>query len=125
MTGHTPWSEIKHKWIENAKQYISECNFPEYTFHVVIDGRGAVYLTATYTEPDTETGFNTTQTTRRWFLSPEMVKSEIVATAFKCVLTSMEHRTREWFTYKNKAIYMPHYDVDKLHEICHEREVRA
>ncbi len=52
-------------------------------------------------------------------------KSEIVATAFKCILTSMEHRCREWFLYKGKAIYQPHYNVDALHAICDQREVRA
>lgn len=124
MTGHTPWSEIKHKWIENAKQYVSECKFPEYAFEVDTDSRGSVYLRAFYAEEDTTTGLNAIQYTRKWFISPEMSKSEVVATAFKCVMTSMEHRTREWFTYKNRAIYMPHYNVDELHKICEEREVR-
>ena len=52
-----------------------------------------------------------------------MVKSEIVATAFKCVMTSMEHRVREWFLYRDRAIYHPHYDVDALHAICEQRDV--
>lgn len=125
MTGHTPWEKIKHKWIEMAKEYVADCKFPEYAFEIKVDGRGAVYLHAFYAEQDTVTSLPAIQYTRRWFLSPEMTKSEIVSTAFKCVMTSMEHRTREWFTYKKRAVYMPHYDVDKLYEICEDRETRA
>ena len=112
-------------WIEQAKDYIDECYFPDYTFKIDTSRTGAVYLQATYLEADTVSGNVETQSTRRWFLSPSMVKSEIVATAFKCILTSMEHRTREWFLYRGKAIYQPHYDVDALHSICEQREVRA
>ena len=85
----------------------------------------AIYLRAVYWENDTVSGQMEKQTTRRWLLSPEMTKSESVATAFKCVMTSMEHHTREWFLYKGKAIYHPHHDVDKLLEICEVRETRV
>lgn len=112
---------VESEWIYKANTYLSDCKFPEYTLYISIDSRGAAYLRGSYLEKDTITGNVEVQQTRRWFLSPEMLKSEIVATAFKCVMTSMEHRTREWFTYKNKAIYMPHYDVDELHKICEER----
>lgn len=112
-------------WIEKARTHVSDCEYPGYSFVVEEDSRGAVYLQAYYEEIDTITGKQETQYTRRWFLSPHMVKSEIVATTFKCIMTSMEHRAREWFTYRQKAIYQPHYDVDKLYEICEEREVRV
>jgi len=112
-------------WVEQARIYVAHCDYPGYAFYVKEDARGAVYLQAAYSEADTLTGKVEVQLTRKWFLSPEMVKSEIVATAFKCIMTSMEHRTREWFTYRQRAIYQPHYDVDKLHEICEEREVRV
>jgi hypothetical protein len=112
-------------WIGIAKTVISECSFQDYEFQVQESPTtGAVYLQARYNEPDTVTGNVEIQYTRRWFLSPEMSRSEIVSTAFKCVLTSMEHRTREWFLYKNRAVYQPHYDVDSLWEICEDRAVR-
>ena len=113
------------EWIEKAKSIVDECSFPDYIFKVDVSRTGAVYLQATYMEPDTTTGDMELQYTRRWFLSPEMSRSEIVSTAFKCAITSMEHRTREWFLYNGKAIYQPHYDVDKLWEICEERAVRV
>ena len=112
-------------WVEQARIYVAHCDYPDYAFYVKEDARGAVYLQAAYSERDTITGKLDVQVTRKWFLSPEMCKSEIVATAFKCIMTSMEHRTREWFTYHKKAIYQPHYDVDALCSICEEREVRA
>jgi hypothetical protein len=52
-----------------------------------------------------------------------MVRSEIVSTAFKCVLTSAEHRCREHFSYKGERIYGPHYDVDALVEVCRQKQL--
>ena len=112
------------EWIEIAKGVVAECAFPDYTFKIDVSRTGAVYLQATYMEPDTLTGNTELQYTRRWFLSPEMNRSEIVSTAFKCIITSMEHRTREWFLYAGRAIYQPHYDVDALWKICDERSMR-
>ena len=77
---------------------VAQCNYPGYMIDVYRDGRGEMFLQAYYREPDVVTGQHERQVTRRWFISPEMTKSEIVQTVFKCVLTSMEHRTREWFT---------------------------
>lgn len=110
--------------IHEMRAVIAEVRFPEYEFLVGESRTGFIYLQAEYDEADTLTSIVERQHTRRWALSPEMTKSEIVATAFKCVLTSMEHKTREWFTYKNAAIYQPHYDVDALVAICDKREVR-
>lgn len=107
-----------------AKAIVAFCSYPEYTLTVSTSRTGAVYLQASYFEADTLTGEKEIQSTRRWSLSPAMSKSEIVATAFKCVLTSMEHRTREWFLYNGRAVYQPHYDVDSLWDICEQRQMR-
>jgi hypothetical protein len=121
-----PRNEFKPDWVAEAKRVVIDCAFQCYTFTVkTSETTGAVYLQGHYLEADTLTGKVETQYTRRWFLSPAMGKSEIVATAFKCALTSMEHRTREWFLYKGRAVYQPHYDVDALWAICQEREVRT
>lgn len=55
---------------------------------------------------------------RKWALSKHMTKSEIVTTAFKAVMTAIEHETREQFTYKGKAIFGPHFDVEQLVGLC-------
>jgi hypothetical protein len=51
---------------------------------------------------------------RKWLLSPHMLKSEVIQTAFLAVLTAEEHETREAFLYKGVAVMSPHYDLDRL-----------
>lgn len=104
--------------IERLREIVAQCSFMDYSFHVKTDGRGDLYLQATYIEPDIDTDLLETQTTRRWFLSPSMTKSEVVQTVFKCCITSMEHRTREHFTYRERRVFGPHFDVDALWGIC-------
>jgi hypothetical protein len=127
VNGFVPSPYIPPKcleWIDKARDTVAQCAYPEYEFHVKIDGRGDVYLQATYYEADTQSAKVVLQYTRRWFLSPAMSESEIVQTAFKCIITSMEHRTREWFTWKSRAVFQPHHNVKKLWEICETRDVR-
>lgn len=109
--------------IQEIRSIVGLCTFPEYTFEVLIDHRGALYLQGHYEEPDIKTGEKEKQYTRRWFLSPAMCKSEIIQTVFKCALTSTEHRTREWFHYQGRAIFGPHFDVDALWNICTEENL--
>lgn len=99
--------------IKRAYAILSNVDYLQYTFHVS-EGHGGVYLQATYVEPDVRTGEQDIQYTRKWLLSPHMTDSEIVQTAFKCALTSAEHRVREWFKYKDHAIFGPHYDIEDL-----------
>lgn len=49
---------------------------------------------------------------RKWYLSPHMTDSEIVQTAFKAVVTAVEHEVREAFKYKGVAVCDPHLDLD-------------
>lgn len=102
------------------KAVVLMCSFPEYEFRVLEDGRGEMYLQACYDERDTVTGFLEKQLTRRWFLSPSMGESEIVQTAFKCIMTSAEHRVREWFKWNGQPVFNPHFDVNALHQLCVE-----
>ncbi|MGB2626445.1 MAG: hypothetical protein WAK20_06625 [Candidatus Acidiferrum sp.] len=94
------------------------CGYPGYEFSVKRDGRGEMFLQGGYMEPDTVTGEPSWQVTRRWFLSPSMTQSEVVQTAFKCIITSFEHRVREWFFYRGEPVFGPHFDVEALVEIC-------
>lgn len=96
---------------------LAAVRFQNYTF-VAREGHGGVFLQATYIDSDTYSGELDLQYTRKWLLSPEMSDSEIVATAFKCCATSMEHRCREAFTYQGARIFGPHFDVDDLVRIC-------
>jgi hypothetical protein len=109
---------------QEIQTLVALVEFEDYTFHVRA-GHGGWYLQATYEEPDIITGTPETQSTRRWPLSPEMVKSEVVQTAFKCVMTSMEHRAREGFKYRGRRVFGPHFDVDALWEIAGRLDYRG
>ena len=101
------------------REIISLVHFEDYTFEVK-EGMTlfSCYLQASYFEPDIITGEDSLQKTRKWMLSRHMVKSEVVQTAFKCVITSLEHRAREHFLYRNERIFGPHFDVEALYEIA-------
>lgn len=100
------------------RQVLELCKYPGYTFHLTEVMYESPYLVATYEEPDTETGAVEEQTTRCWLLNAEITPSELVQTAFKCIMTSMEHRTREWFTYRGRPVMQPHHDVEMLVGVC-------
>lgn len=60
------------------------------------------------------TGYEMPWKGRRWSLSIHMTAGEIVQTAFKALLTAIEHEAREQFKYKGVAVLAPHFDVDAL-----------
>jgi hypothetical protein len=95
--------------------------FMDYDFRVIEEGE-RMFLQGVYDERDIVTYKVEEQRTRKWLLSPHMTKSEIVQTAFKLCLTSMEHRTREAFKYDGRRVFGPHYDVDALWELAGKRE---
>lgn len=97
---------------------LDDVRFYDYAFDIVEVEAGNPYLQASYVEADIVTGEQEIQKTRKWQLSPHMTKSEFIQTAFKCCITSMEHRAREHFRYKGAAVFGPHFDVDALLELC-------
>jgi len=61
---------------------------------------------------------------RWWRLSPHMTDSEVVATAFKAVLTALEHEARESFKFKGQAVYDSHLSVHQLAQLSADRKAR-
>lgn len=117
----------KPKTPEDVRAILNEIDCGEYQFNLLIK-EGDMFLQLAYVEPCIITGHEKVQKTRKWYISPWMVKNEIVQTALKAVLTSMEHRAREMFKYRGRRIYGPHFDVDALWVICGSRssiDVRA
>ncbi|WP_448252866.1 hypothetical protein [Ottowia oryzae] len=115
-----------------ATVILRQVQFPGYTFHVAGDFTEArvAYLQASFNAPcNVDGGEPVTQSTRKWLLSRHMTPSELVQTAFKCVLTSLEHEAREQFLYRHQAIFGPHFNVVRLAELCAQgakaQEVRA
>ena len=111
---------------ERAKAILSLVQFPGHTFRVAGDFTdGTAYLQALFMAPcNVRGGDFYPQATRKWLLSRHMTQSELVQTAFKFVLTSLEHEAREQFTYRGAAIFGPHFDVEQLVALC-ERGAQA
>lgn len=103
--------------IHLARALLAQCSYPGYSLH--IEGTFAMpeptWLQARFKAPDNDAPDVTRiQHTRKWLLSPFMTPSELVQTAFKCVLTSVEHEAREQFTYQGARIFGPHFDIEAL-----------
>jgi hypothetical protein len=54
---------------------------------------------------------------RWWRLSRHMTDSEVVATAFKAVLTALEHEARESFRFLGQPVYDSHLSVYELAKV--------
>jgi len=111
---------------EITKAILSEVSYKDWNFHVGRD-QSRLFLQARFLARSAETGEVIMQACRKWLLSPHMTKSELVATAMKAVLSAEEHECRENFRYRGRAIFGPHFDVEKLVMICDEEalDVRA
>lgn len=113
--------------IDQAKAILADVQFPGFKFQLHGDFTGTTYLAAIFSAPDPDDlSIWLPQTTRKWLLSQHMVKSELVQTAFKCVLTCVEHEAREHFKFQGAPVFGPHFDVDRLVQLCHQNatEVR-
>lgn len=97
--------------VGQVAQILRDCKFPGFTLRVIMCGQRMHMQGSFATNGET-------QFTRKWYISNKACKNEVVNTAFKLVLTAMEHEVRELFTYKERKIFGPHYDVDVLAGIC-------
>lgn len=97
------------------REILNDIKCLDYRFEIVLKG-DAELIMARYDEPDIVSGDMAVQSTRKWYISPHMTRSEVVQTALLCVLTSMEHRAREGFKYRGQRVYGPHFNVEALHE---------
>lgn len=107
---------------EVFENYLKDVRYKDWDFNVHMDGERP-YLQVCFLEYDStlaqhEQAAKVYQKGRKWMLSPYMTKSEVIQTAFKAILTAEEHEVRERFTYRDKAIFGPHFNVDILADIC-------
>lgn len=108
--------------VSEVRAILVKLHYPGYRF--LAERRGTcVFLFASYFESDIRGGPDVIQETRSWLIKDGDVPSAIVQTAFKCVLTSSEHRVREHFRYRGKRIFGPHFSVDSLHDICTDKHL--
>lgn len=93
-------------WAKAVFSVINKCSYPGYAFSVAVEGR-LVVLRVVFTGPDVVDG-SETQMGRPWVIEFGAHPPQIVQTAFKAVLTSLEHRARESFAYGGRAVMSPH-----------------
>ena len=91
--------------------------FRDWTITVLERGLD-LFLRASFTAPCNVTGTATMQHSRKWLLSVHMTDGEVIQTAFKCILTAMEHEIREEFTWQGQPIFGPHFSISALHHLC-------
>lgn len=103
------------------QEIVGRCKFPNWQILVKRDGNRLYLQVSDPNGIDIATGGPMPWTGRKWMLSPHMVPNEIVTTAFKAVLTAMEHEVREMFTYRDQPIFNPHIDPDKMAEFVANR----
>ena len=102
---------------DDILRVLHDIQFNDWVFDLRIDS-GRPYLRVRFAGPCNTTGRFQEWEGRKWFLSSEASRSEIVQTAFKAVITALEHEARETFRYKGEAIFGPHFDCDLLVELC-------
>lgn len=82
-------------------------------------------LRAEWMGADAVTGAQELQQSRWWPLNVHMCKTEIIQTAFLCVMKAEEHEIRETFQYKGRAPFHTHIDVDTLAGVSVDVDVRT
>lgn len=104
------------KTAKDVREILKEVKYLDWTFFVGEDNRYGLpaYLQVQFNAACTTTGDGQSWKGRKWILSPHMTRSEIVTTAFKAVMTAIEHEARETFKYKGWAIFGPHIDVEHM-----------
>lgn len=105
--------------LADVKSVLADIVFKNHQFNVetVSDG---FQLQLSCDEVDLSNGEPSLQFGRKWHVGKRAGKSEIVQTAFKAVVTWMEHDAREHFRYKGAQVFGPHFEIDDLERLCNK-----
>lgn len=95
---------------------LREVQYKDWTFSIVEEEGDAAYLKLHFVDPET----GETHTTRGWRIERYMTISEITRTCLAAVLLAEEHEARERFLWRGRAVYGPHFNVERLWEL-HDR----
>ncbi|HVR67717.1 MAG TPA: hypothetical protein VMT98_13805 [Verrucomicrobiae bacterium] len=114
---------MQRQTFETLKRIVADVNFPGREFFVrhtgeTLTSESRFYLQLEYDAKDSVTGEMRRNHTRKWYLSNEATKSEVVQTCLLAVKTSQEHELREFFTYRGRAIFQPHWSIEKLWQMA-------
>lgn len=76
--------------------------------------RGRLYFQVECERPDVFTGEMGVGRGGKAYLSEHMTESELVRVAFGLFKAYEEHETREWFKYRDVAVFNPHIEINAL-----------
>lgn len=102
------------------QKIIDNVKFMDRSFRLLEKDDGFLFQLQ-YFEPDVETGEMLLQRARKWYISPWSTETEIVETIFKACRISMNHVTKEHFTYKGERVYSPHFDINARLKMCKDK----
>jgi hypothetical protein len=109
------------QWLKAVKSVVSGVKYPGYNFVVAIEYGEAVTVRVSYDAIiSSESGGVTSHQTmigRPWVIEFGCHPIQIVQTCFLALLTSIEHRTRESFTWQGMPIMHPHRTEQEAVEI--------
>lgn len=105
--------------MDNARieRIVAECRFDPWNIVVRYDDKRPYLQVRCSDGVCNVTGERLSWSGRKWMLSPHMVDSEIVRTAWKAVQAAVEHEAAENFKFRGIAIYDPHVDVARLADL--------
>lgn len=93
---------------------VERIEYPGFTFKIS-QRQGEIFLQIVCLNGvDNETGKPKEWVGRKWRLSRHMTNSEVVQTAFKAILTALEHEARELFRYRGVPVLHGHYDLEQM-----------
>ena len=100
--------------LDYVKALLSRITYPGLTFDV-LERTGEFYLRVQCLDGTCNvTGDPCSWNGRKWLLEKSMTDGEVVQTAFKAVITALEHEAREQFKFLGESIFDGHYDIYKL-----------
>lgn len=107
--------------LQSIRYIVAHIKYKDWSIKVDRFKDGEMYLQVSFIGKDSETGAICEMKGRKWHISEHAVKSEIILTAFKAIQTAEEHEMREAFQYRGRAILGPHFDIERLVEICDQK----
>lgn len=104
---------------------LAECSYPGFRFNLITKGDVILLQVECPGGRCNVSGNPAPWKGRKWYVSPHMTRSEIVQTAFKAVLTALEHEARESFKFRGVPVLDPHLDLDNAVLVRSERASAA
>jgi hypothetical protein len=106
--------------IDHFIALVQRCTYPGLWIRVRVEGCPPCNLKGLYLQVEcpngtcTRTGQPAPWKGRKWRLSEHMTDGEVVATAFKAIITALEHEARELFKFDGQPVFDSHIDIHKL-----------